>query len=47
MTYEEFIDFMNGLRKKSLPLKKPIKDPKAFTSKEEYMKYYGVVSFHR
>lgn len=44
MTYEEFVDFMNGLRKKVHPLKTPIKDFKTFTTKDEYMKYYGAIS---
>ena len=44
MTYDEFVDFMNGLRKRAHLLKKPIMDPKAFTTKEEYMKYYGAIS---
>ena len=44
MSYEEFVEFMNCLRKKIHPLKKPIKDSKTFTTKEEYMKYYGAIS---
>ena len=34
MTYEEFVNFKNGLRKKVHPLKKSIND-QAFTTKEE------------
>lgn len=44
MTYKEFVDFMNDLKKKAFSHKKPIKNNKIFTSKEEYMAYYGAIS---
>lgn len=45
MTYEEFVNFMNGLRKKVHPLKKSIND-QAFTTKK---RIYEVLwcCFHR
>ena len=44
ITYEEFVAFMNNLKKKVTQNKKPVKDHKTFTSKDEYLKYYGAIS---